>query len=72
MYVLCSILPEYPSCKDELTDETKRLCDVKPFFCIFKITEKEVSTNNNITKNITHLIGKPLHEFKDLKNPEVS
>lgn len=69
MYVLCAI-SGYSS-TDELTDETKRLCDVQPFVCILRITEREFTTSNKITKNITHLIGKALNEFKELKNPEI-
>lgn len=57
---------------DELSDETKRLCDVQPYFCILKIREKPSTTNNKINKNISNLIGKSVLEFRSLKNAEVS
>ncbi|GAB0088558.1 phosphatidylinositol 4,5-bisphosphate 3-kinase catalytic subunit delta isoform [Sergentomyia squamirostris] len=69
MYVLYA-LSEF-SKPDELTDETKRICDVKPYFCILKISEKQISTNNTLNKNINYLIGKVPHEFS-VKNPELN
>lgn len=56
---------------DEVLDETKRLCDVQPYFCILKIAEKTISTDNPLNKHISELIGKPLEDFKNLNIPEV-
>lgn len=57
---------------EEIFDETVRLCDVQPYFCILKIAEKTKSTDNPLEKDITHLIGKPVEEFKSLNNSEVN
>ncbi|XP_058443761.1 phosphatidylinositol 4,5-bisphosphate 3-kinase catalytic subunit beta isoform [Malaya genurostris] len=54
----------------ELSDESKRLIDVAPVFCMFRFVEKQkqVSTNNNLIQNITKLLGQKVSE----KNPEVN
>lgn len=58
---------------EEILDESQRICDVQPYFAIFKITEKEnESEDTNLHKNINSLIGKKLDEIKTLKNPEVN
>lgn len=57
---------------EEIHDESIRLCDVQPYFCILKIVEKNKSTDNPLEKDISHLIGKPIEEFKILNNPEVN
>lgn len=56
----------------EIFDESVRLSDVQPYFCILKIAEKTKSTDNPLEKDITHLIGKPIDEFKSLNNSEVN
>lgn len=55
----------------ELNDETKRLCDVQPIFCVFRLVEKQVSENNQLLSNISTLLGSTLKEMT-LKNPEVN
>lgn len=55
----------------ELNDESKRLFEVQPLFCMFRLVEKQVSVNNKLINNITTLLGKTLSE-KTLKNPEVN
>lgn len=57
---------------EAIFDETLRLCDVQPYFNLLKIAEKTQSTDNPLEKDITHLIGKPVEEFKSLNNPEVN
>lgn len=57
---------------EEICDETIRLCDVQPYFCVLKIAEKTKTLDNPLEKDITHLIGKPVEEFKSLNNPEVN
>lgn len=57
---------------EEICDETVRLRDVQPYFCLLKIAEKRISVDNPLEKDITHLIGKPVEEFKSLNNPEVN
>lgn len=59
--------------KEEISDEDQRICDVQPFFGLFKIAEKkELSEDNKLNEDITNLIGKTYSEFnKTLKNAEV-
>lgn len=57
---------------ETIHNETIRLCDVQPYFCLLKIVEKNKSTDNLLEKDISHLIGKPVEEFKGLNNPEVN
>lgn len=59
--------------KEEIADEDQRICDVQPFFGLFKIAEKkELSEDNKLNESITNLIGKTYSEFnKTLKNAEV-
>lgn len=72
MYIISTI--KSPSALvEEITDETQRICDVQPYFALFKIRErKELSEDSKLNENITSLIGKTLSEFKTLKNAEVS
>lgn len=71
LYIIYAI--KSPSARvEEITDETQRICDVQPFFALFKIAERqELSEDSKLNENITSLIGKTLSEFKTLKNPEV-
>lgn len=57
---------------DELHDESKRVCDIQPYFCIFRIISKQVSENNKLTKSINCLIGKSLNDFKVINNAEIN
>lgn len=53
-----------------VTDETLRICDVKPIFCVFKIRRRKRSTDNILKQQISCLIGTS-DEFKTT-NPEVN
>ncbi|XP_015605201.1 phosphatidylinositol 4,5-bisphosphate 3-kinase catalytic subunit delta isoform [Cephus cinctus] len=56
-----------------LRDESRRLCDVKPFCSLLKVIEREgVKGDRNLDSQIGLLIGKGLHEFAALKNSEVN
>lgn len=58
---------------EELRDETRRLCDIKPFCSVLKVIEREgVKGDRNLDSQIGLLIGKGLHEFSALKNSEVN
>ena len=72
MYIIYAI--KSPSARvEEITDETQRICDVQPYFALFKVAERqELSEDSKLNENITSLIGKTLSEFKTLKNPEVN
>lgn len=58
---------------EEIIDESLRICDVQPYFALFRISERpeNESEDINLNKNINSLIGKKLDDFKTLKNPEV-
>lgn len=56
-----------------MRDETRRLCDIKPFCSVLKVIEREgIKSNRNLDSQIGVLIGKGLHEFAALKNSEVN
>ncbi|XP_043477506.1 phosphatidylinositol 4,5-bisphosphate 3-kinase catalytic subunit delta isoform [Leptopilina heterotoma] len=58
---------------EELRDESRRLCDIKPFCSVLKVIEREeVKGDRNLDSQIGLLIGKGLHEFAALKNSEVN
>ncbi|XP_015119435.1 phosphatidylinositol 4,5-bisphosphate 3-kinase catalytic subunit delta isoform [Diachasma alloeum] len=58
---------------EELRDESRRLCDIKPFCSVLKVIEREgVKGDRNLDAQIGLLIGKGLHEFVALKNSEVN
>lgn len=58
---------------EELRDETRRLCDIKPFCSVLKVIEREVvKSEKNLDSQIGLLIGKGLHDFTTLKNSEVN
>ena len=58
---------------EELRDESRRLCDIKPFCSVLKLGEKEdAKVDRNLDSQIGLLIGKGLHEFAALKNSEVN
>ncbi|KAK9501564.1 hypothetical protein O3M35_012267 [Rhynocoris fuscipes] len=59
--------------KEDLLDESRRLGDVKPFVGTLKLAERKGDTAENMLNvQISHLIGKGLHEFDAQKNPEVN
>lgn len=56
-----------------MRDESRRLCDIKPFCSVLKVIEREgVKGDRNLDSQIGLLIGKGLHEFAALKNSEVN
>ena len=58
---------------EELRDENRRLCDIRPFCSVLKLIEREgVKGDRNLDSQIGVLIGKGLHEFAALKNSEVN
>lgn len=47
---------------EEVTDESKRLCDIKPTGAVLKIAEcSEEKTDHPLNVQISHLIGKRMH-----------
>ncbi|XP_066547128.1 phosphatidylinositol 4,5-bisphosphate 3-kinase catalytic subunit delta isoform [Amia ocellicauda] len=58
--------------QEELEDEQRRLCDVRPFLPILRLVAREGDrVVKLINTQISLLIGKGLHEFDSLKNHEV-
>jgi PI3-kinase family, p85-binding domain len=67
LYVLNTVDPD----ENPISDESM-LYEIKPIFCLFKVTERMVSVNNLLNKNISTLIGRTLSEFKTIRSAEVS
>lgn len=57
---------------EELEDETRRLCDVGPFLPVLKLVTRSCDPGEKLDSKIGVLIGKGLHEFDALKDPEVN
>ncbi|EDO42011.1 predicted protein [Nematostella vectensis] len=58
--------------QEELVDENRQLIDVRPFRPMLKLIEKKGDREEKLlSSKISVLIGKNLHEFDQMKNPEV-
>ncbi|XP_034975712.1 phosphatidylinositol 4,5-bisphosphate 3-kinase catalytic subunit delta isoform isoform X1 [Zootoca vivipara] len=59
--------------QQELEDEQRRLCDVQPFLPVLRLVAREGDrVKKLINSQISLLIGKGLHEFDALSDPEVN
>ncbi|XP_076360353.1 phosphatidylinositol 4,5-bisphosphate 3-kinase catalytic subunit beta isoform-like isoform X1 [Tachypleus tridentatus] len=59
--------------QEEIIDENRRVSDVRPFQAILRLVEKKGDqAETQLNTQIGWLIGKGLHEFDALKNPEVN
>ncbi|XP_020012445.1 phosphatidylinositol 4,5-bisphosphate 3-kinase catalytic subunit delta isoform isoform X1 [Castor canadensis] len=59
--------------QQELEDEQRRLCDVQPFLPMLRLVAREGDrVKKLINSQISLLIGKGLHEFDSLRDPEVN
>ncbi|XP_069774535.1 phosphatidylinositol 4,5-bisphosphate 3-kinase catalytic subunit delta isoform isoform X2 [Narcine bancroftii] len=59
--------------QEELEDERRRLCDVRPFLPILKLVAREGDrVEKLINSQISLLIGKGLHEFDSVPDSEVN
>lgn len=58
----------------DLRDESRRICDIKPFGAVLKLIDfTEIEANEKaINFQISSLIGKGVHEFNTLNSPEVN
>ncbi|KAM9317268.1 phosphatidylinositol 4,5-bisphosphate 3-kinase catalytic subunit beta isoform [Gastrophryne carolinensis] len=56
---------------EELEDETRRLCDVRPFLPVLKLVSRSCNPAEKLDSKIGLLIGKALHEFDALQDNEV-
>ncbi|KAH0623997.1 hypothetical protein JD844_007246 [Phrynosoma platyrhinos] len=57
--------------REELEDETRRLCDVRPFLPVLQLITRSCDPGEKLDSKIGVLIGKGLHEFDALPDPEV-
>ena len=58
---------------EEIVNESRRICDIKPFCNILKVVEcKGDKAEQVLNTQIGHLIGKGLHDFDALKSLEVN
>ncbi|XP_020648813.3 phosphatidylinositol 4,5-bisphosphate 3-kinase catalytic subunit beta isoform [Pogona vitticeps] len=57
--------------REELEDETRRLCDVRPFLPVLQLITRSCDPGEKLDSKIGVLIGKGLHEFEALQDPEV-
>uniref|UniRef100_A0A8D0HNY0 phosphatidylinositol-4,5-bisphosphate 3-kinase n=1 Tax=Sphenodon punctatus TaxID=8508 RepID=A0A8D0HNY0_SPHPU len=59
--------------QQELEDEQRRLCDIQPFLPVLRLVAREGDrVKKLINSQISLLIGKGLHEFDSLCDPEVN
>ncbi|CAH1990801.1 unnamed protein product [Acanthoscelides obtectus] len=59
--------------KEKLTDESKRLCDIRPIGVTLIVTEcRGEKADDSINITIGHLIGKRLQEFDALNSSEIN
>ncbi|XP_068136641.1 phosphatidylinositol 4,5-bisphosphate 3-kinase catalytic subunit beta isoform isoform X2 [Hyperolius riggenbachi] len=56
---------------EELEDESRRLCDVRPFLPVLKLVSRSCNPAEKLDSKIGVLIGKGLHEFDALDDNEV-
>ncbi|XP_071445759.1 phosphatidylinositol 4,5-bisphosphate 3-kinase catalytic subunit delta isoform [Hetaerina americana] len=70
-YVFCCINSMCE--KEQVIDENRRLCDVRPFCCVLQVIERKgAKAEETLDIQISHLIGKGLSEFDTLKSSEVN
>ncbi|KAM9039357.1 phosphatidylinositol 4,5-bisphosphate 3-kinase catalytic subunit delta isoform [Sarcophilus harrisii] len=59
--------------QQELEDEQRRLCDIQPFLPVLRLVARQGDrVKKLINSQISLLIGKGLHEFDSLGDPEVN
>ncbi|RZB77474.1 phosphatidylinositol 4,5-bisphosphate 3-kinase catalytic subunit delta isoform, partial [Asbolus verrucosus] len=58
--------------REELHDESRRICDVKPTCAVLKIECLGNEPDNKVNVQIGHLIGRSVKEFDELNNPEIN
>lgn len=62
------------ACVEPFTDETKRLCELQPYFCLLRLAErtetKTKSSDYELSKLICNMIGKSYDEYSAKRRPE--
>lgn len=59
--------------QQELEDEQRRLCDIQPFLPVLRLVARQGDRAKKLVNSqISLLIGKGLHEFDSLQDPEVN
>ncbi|XP_030842482.1 phosphatidylinositol 4,5-bisphosphate 3-kinase catalytic subunit beta isoform [Strongylocentrotus purpuratus] len=62
----------YSAEQEELLDEKRRLCDIKPFWSTLRVVRKAGDVEDRVLNSQIGLcIGKSLHEYDMMKNQEV-
>ncbi|XP_011213577.1 phosphatidylinositol 4,5-bisphosphate 3-kinase catalytic subunit delta isoform [Bactrocera dorsalis] len=60
---------------DCFTDETKRLSEIQPFFCLLRLGERTepstISSDYELSKLVSNMIGKSFEEYSAQRTPEV-
>ncbi|QQP35716.1 Uncharacterized protein FKW44_024011, partial [Caligus rogercresseyi] len=70
LYIFVSITQDGE--KEEFFDESRRLCDLRLFQAILKLVEPQGNKEEKIlNSSIGIALGIPLHEFDEMKDPEV-
>ncbi|XP_043925972.1 phosphatidylinositol 4,5-bisphosphate 3-kinase catalytic subunit beta isoform isoform X2 [Protopterus annectens] len=57
--------------RQELEDESQRLCDIRLFLPVLRLVIRNSNKAEKLDAKISLLIGKGLHEFAGMKDPEV-
>uniref|UniRef100_A0A1A9UYY3 Phosphatidylinositol-4,5-bisphosphate 3-kinase n=1 Tax=Glossina austeni TaxID=7395 RepID=A0A1A9UYY3_GLOAU len=59
---------------EPFTDESKRLCDLQPYFCLIRLTERSettaISSDYELSKMVSNMIGKSFEEYSSQRSPE--
>ncbi|CAD6992165.1 phosphatidylinositol 4,5-bisphosphate 3-kinase catalytic subunit delta isoform [Ceratitis capitata] len=60
---------------DCFSDETKRLSEIQPFFCLLRLGERTetstISSDYELSKLVSNMIGKSFEEYSAQRTPEV-
>lgn len=59
---------------EPFTDETKRLCEVQPYFCLLRLGERSetstISSDYELSKLVSNMIGKSFEDYSAQRSPE--
>ncbi|XP_061388256.1 phosphatidylinositol 4,5-bisphosphate 3-kinase catalytic subunit beta isoform [Musca vetustissima] len=59
---------------EPFTDETKRLCELQPYFCLLRLGERSeastISSDYELSKLVSNMIGKSFEDYSAQRSPE--
>ncbi|XP_013097729.2 phosphatidylinositol 4,5-bisphosphate 3-kinase catalytic subunit beta isoform [Stomoxys calcitrans] len=59
---------------EPIQDETKRLCEVQPYFCLLRLGERSetstISSDYELSKLVSNMIGKSFEDYSAQRSPE--